>query len=301
MNAIRSILVGVDFSECSAKALRQAVRIASWTGAKVLVRNVVEPVMYDLAQPVAMANVPSPTELVEDARDMWDRFSADMPGRASLVFETIVGYPVGEMVHAAGAAGVDLVVIGAHSATDAHRHLGAIAAGIARHAPCDVLLVRQDQSGPYKSVLAAVDFSPASLEALGDAVRVAVQDGAALHVLHTYADPWSRSRRAAEMERNMPDFRQQYAASIRKRMEEFAAPLRHELAAIKAVFHAVQDGAGARGIVQFARDHPVDLAVLGSRGHSRVHDLFFGTTAERVVREAACSVLVVRPAAVKKA
>ena len=42
MNRLKSILVGVDFSECSKAALQQAARMAKWNGATLHVLHVIE-------------------------------------------------------------------------------------------------------------------------------------------------------------------------------------------------------------------------------------------------------------------
>jgi nucleotide-binding universal stress UspA family protein len=50
-------------------------------------------------------------------------------------------------------------------------------------------------------------------------------------------------------------------------------------------------------ILRAAAEHPTDLVVVGSHGRSGVARLLLGSVAERVAREAPCSVLVTRPPA----
>jgi nucleotide-binding universal stress UspA family protein len=54
-------------------------------------------------------------------------------------------------------------------------------------------------------------------------------------------------------------------------------------------------GHAAQKVVEFARKENADLIVIGHSGHSSVWGTFLGTTADKIVRHAACSVLVVRP------
>jgi nucleotide-binding universal stress UspA family protein len=54
-------------------------------------------------------------------------------------------------------------------------------------------------------------------------------------------------------------------------------------------------GHAAQQIVDYARQANADLIVLGHSGHSGVWGTFLGTTADKIVRHAPCSVLVVRP------
>jgi universal stress protein A len=46
-------------------------------------------------------------------------------------------------------------------------------------------------------------------------------------------------------------------------------------------------------ILKFAREHDVDLLVMGRHGHSTLGDFLFGSVVEKVVRRADCAVLVV--------
>jgi nucleotide-binding universal stress UspA family protein len=51
----------------------------------------------------------------------------------------------------------------------------------------------------------------------------------------------------------------------------------------------------AKRLVEYAADGGFDLLALGQSGQSAVWGRFLGTTADKVVRHAPCSVLVVRP------
>jgi len=53
-------------------------------------------------------------------------------------------------------------------------------------------------------------------------------------------------------------------------------------------------GHPAQGLVQYAKDAEIDVLFLGHSGHSRLWGTFLGTTEDKVVRHAPCSVFVVR-------
>ena len=53
-------------------------------------------------------------------------------------------------------------------------------------------------------------------------------------------------------------------------------------------------GHAAQAIARLAKEGGFDLAVIGHSGHSGVWGMFLGGTADKVVRHAPCSVLVVR-------
>jgi nucleotide-binding universal stress UspA family protein len=56
----------------------------------------------------------------------------------------------------------------------------------------------------------------------------------------------------------------------------------------------IRIGHPARGLVDYVSERGIDLLVLGHSGHSSLWGTFLGTTADKVVRHAPCSVLVVR-------
>ncbi len=60
------------------------------------------------------------------------------------------------------------------------------------------------------------------------------------------------------------------------------------------VTHTLLEGDPASEIVQYAAESKVDVIVMGTHGRSGVERLLMGSVAERVLRDAHCSVLVVK-------
>jgi nucleotide-binding universal stress UspA family protein len=58
--------------------------------------------------------------------------------------------------------------------------------------------------------------------------------------------------------------------------------------------HAIDFGTPVSTIVEYARDHQIDLIVLGSHGRTGLLRVLLGSAAEAVVRHADCPVLVVK-------
>lgn len=61
------------------------------------------------------------------------------------------------------------------------------------------------------------------------------------------------------------------------------------------VHRAIRGGSPGDVICQYAREHEVDLLILGTHGRSGLTRLLMGSVAEEVVRRAHCPVLTVRP------
>lgn len=66
MNKLNSIIVGVDFSECSQAALRQAVRMAHWNESRLHVPHCVE--YLTLSDSAWVSDVPH-EQLEQDAEE----------------------------------------------------------------------------------------------------------------------------------------------------------------------------------------------------------------------------------------
>jgi universal stress protein A len=60
------------------------------------------------------------------------------------------------------------------------------------------------------------------------------------------------------------------------------------------VSHVLLEGDPAAEVARFAADACVDVIVIGTHGRTGVDRLVMGSVAERVMREAPCSVLVVK-------
>lgn len=298
MDHLKRILVGVDFSLCAAAALQQAVRIGAWNRAEVTALHIVPMPIYGLPDGVFMPiPIPPPELLTDAAYERWENWPVARALGSKVPFEAVLGLPRMALVEQASRSSVDLLVLGAHGESDERRAIGTTAAGCVQQAKSKVLIVREGHTSRFRSVVACIDFSPTSRLALEEAIRTAAQDDAALHVLHVYSDPWKEIGRSEAIKTQMPDFDAKFKAAIDRRLHAFCEPLAHELKSLRCHVHTrCVDGHG-KGIVEFIRHEACDLVVLGTRAKWNVRDFLWGSTAERVIREAPCSVLALKPPA----
>lgn len=81
--AISSIVVGADFTPCSAVALGQAMRIAAWSGAKLHVVHVIDTtVVIEIEEALSPMQQGIRDGLVKDAERAWAEFAKCIPGAA---------------------------------------------------------------------------------------------------------------------------------------------------------------------------------------------------------------------------
>lgn len=140
---LATILVPLDFSKESEKALRYAVTFAEQFGARLILLNVVEPLPFaDLgAIPLVMEN----EAVMNVCRTKLDGVVARHSIPEAMIEKRLVrpGQAFREISEAARTLKADLIIISTHGYTGfQHALLGSTAERVVRHAPCPVLVVR---------------------------------------------------------------------------------------------------------------------------------------------------------------
>jgi nucleotide-binding universal stress UspA family protein len=139
----------------------------------------------------------------------------------------------------------------------------------------------------FRKILVANDGSDGAGKALAVAIDLASRYGAELHSI--------------SVEEHLP----RYAATVGELLEERAEADNYfrtinEKAAVQArqqgvVLHPhVMPGHEVETVVTFAKDHQMDLLVIGFMGHSKIFGRIWGSTSHNLTRLAPCSVLVVK-------
>jgi CPA2 family monovalent cation:H+ antiporter-2 len=194
-------------------------------------------------------------------------------------------------IHRLGAAiGAMLLVLGAHGCGFVRRLvMGSTASRVLRKSRHPVLLVKHPCSGPYRRVLVAIDFSPASIRALKLVRQFA--PAADLVLLHVYDVPFAGMLHVAgvddrTIERYLGDAR---ASALRRVHEEAAA------AGLSAADYAVRVELGdpARQVITAEHEAACDLVAIGKHGRHALEELLLGSVATHVLAESNGDVLVV--------
>lgn len=137
---LKKILVPVDFSDPSRKALEYAVSLAEEFKGEIILINVEAPYPILPEMPSATAQL---TELLQKeaaARlEKWRAQIKDVPSRAV----ALIGSAAKTVVEFAAREEVDMIVLGTHGRTGLpHALLGSVAERIVRLASCPTLVVR---------------------------------------------------------------------------------------------------------------------------------------------------------------
>lgn len=306
----RHILVPLDFSGFARQALTCAVPLARQYRAQIsLVHVVRSPAMS------TWGGIPGGGHylamnlhnLIDAARERLMAMAAQLlpeESRGQVIVSE--GNPAGEVVAAAKALKVDLMVLSNRGRSGLSRVLlGSTAERIVRLAHCPVFTVRRDRGAsavrgltqdkpkypkrsPWRRILVPLDFSLNSLRALTVAAPLARQTGAQLFLLNVVEpNPYPAGLEGVVLA--MPD--SEISRNARNELPRVARRFIPE--SIRASALAGR-GRAANVIVNTAEEKAVDLIVLSTHGHGGFDGLLIGSTAEQVVRQAKCPVFVVR-------
>lgn len=142
------------------------------------------------------------------------------------------------------------------------------------------------------SVLVATDFGETSDVALTYGRNLTRAFGGTLHILHV-ADNLATTAAADFYPTSLEELQAQVEDAARKRLDALLTS--DDRAQLRATPVVRASGGIAHTIVEYAKEIPADLIVVGTHGRGPVAHLFMGSVAEKVVRMAPCPVLVVRP------
>ena len=255
---VSAILCPTDFSEASRHAEAYAAALARSCGARLVPVHIEESVAETVPPNAAVAS-----------------------GRS----------PASGIVDFAEANGVDLIVMGTHGHSGIqHLILGSVTETVLRHAGVPVLSVPPRAGGvatpPFKRVMAAVDFSTASLAALRLALEFVAADGK-LELLHVVEESDEQALFVARPYdvHHHPGI---YDARVQDHLERILpASAREQVRTVARVLR----GNAEEQILKAAVEGAVDLIAMGV---GRGDDPVFGSTVNYVVRNARCPVLTVR-------
>jgi nucleotide-binding universal stress UspA family protein len=141
----KTVLIPVDFSECSRRAAEEGIAVVRGFGGKVIFLHVMDfRYIYPAAYGVEPIYVPPPTpaELEPD----WQEFLGGLPlDGVDWEKHTREGRAAPTIAEVASETGADLAAVGTHGRTGlAHALLGSVAEAALRLTPCSVLTVRPE-------------------------------------------------------------------------------------------------------------------------------------------------------------
>jgi nucleotide-binding universal stress UspA family protein len=282
------VLVATDLSEPADEALRQAATLAGIDGALAALH--VLPSLQSLSALFPQRQTPETLkvgQIIARAADAVRERVAGFAGRDAEIFVE-QGTPYAEIVRRAEAWKADIVVVGSHGQSGLERVFGGVAERVVRYAHCRVLVARKTSAHGW--VLAATDLSEPSLPTLAAALEEASRRGLKLKVVYAVdflqVEAFYLTGLGTPTTYDPADLHDPARSRLAHVMRNAG------VSAVSEVLH----GPAASAIVQEAERLGAELVVVGSHGSTGLARLLLGSVAERIVRTASCSVLVVRMA-----
>lgn len=299
---ITSILVPLDFSPASFKALDFAVPLAERFSATV---HLVHAFDFDYP-PSMLAAIPMimpESRLAQNAK----RRLKDIAKKFALSphnLHVVQGRAYRMICELARKLGTDLIITAA-SGQSALEHvlLGSTAERIVQHAPCPTLVVRLRQRSFFKTngngtaghtthlrkILVPLDFSNCSIAGLEYAIRFAESSSAELVLLNSVSVP-SFAVYGEYGDRGFPAANHCAWQTAEKEMSRLHSTLVARGINAETV---IESGVPAHQICLYAQNHEVDLIITAAHGRTGLKNFLLGSTAEQIVRHGPCPVLVV--------
>jgi nucleotide-binding universal stress UspA family protein len=289
---IRKIVVPVDFSTHSRRALDEAVVFAKAFGAELhllhcyqLLPEVLE--LYGVETPQSFEH-----DVFEAAQKRMEEWCASVRAQGVDVHPHLGSYvPSKETVALAERLDAGLIAMGTKGLSGLkHVLLGSVAERVVRLAPCPVLTVSGERAQhAIGKILVAVDFSEHAQRAFDDAIALAKTFGAQLHLLHCYQiDPVSVSPYGIVIPETLEhDIRMAALHRLSEWREKAASQGVRVQEHITAHFPSQE-------IVAISDRLGIDLVVMGTHGRTGFKHMLLGSVAERTIRNAKCPVLTVK-------
>jgi nucleotide-binding universal stress UspA family protein len=141
----------------------------------------------------------------------------------------------------------------------------------------------------WSRICCAIDFSDSSRVAMQEAAVLARRLESWLTLVHVYVAP---APAVPDTMLSPPEFFERLSREAEETLERWRAEA--EGIAGRPVRSAMPEGNASAELLRFASEGGYDLIVMATHGRTGFRRLVLGSVAERVVREANCSVLVVR-------
>jgi universal stress protein A len=142
---IKSILVPVDFSDCSRKALQYAIPLAAQHQAAITLLYVIGTASYNTGEYSEVNYAVLEAEMRTASEEKLAAFAKDeLPEQIAATTLVRSGSAGAEIIALAKSMPADLIVISTHGRSGLkHIFLGSVAEDVVRRAPCPVLVVRE--------------------------------------------------------------------------------------------------------------------------------------------------------------
>ena len=311
MAIAKNIIVGVEMPESrpwdaanlsapTRLAVRQAFDVAEATGAAIKLVCVLPPVgsgIFGSDEEAATEEEEDRASAMKVMADVEVQYLQRIKRALTVSSAATTGRPWLEILKAAGPATDNLIICGTRDKSAVSRLLfGSTGQKLLRNAPCPVWLVkpRIDDDADL-DVLAATDLSGIGQDVLEHGVALGQNLPVRLNVLHVVDDNLDRHMARAGMpEEEVVAHRQNLKQTAELELGKQLDQTDYRTVE-KGVQSHIAEGPADACILSAIDELDIDLLIMATSGRGGIPGMLFGNTAERLLPELPCSVLVIKP------
>ena len=289
------IVVPVDFSEFSDKALEYALNLAENFSAHLTLLHAIVLFQDDIDEEQRLEEYETLIKKREQRIDNQMKSNRQKVHKRGVAVDTVIlrGISAADAIlDYLNGNNADLVVMGTHGRSGlTHLLYGSVAEKVVRLSPRPVLTVhRSVQKFNLEKILVPIDFSAYSKRATDYALFLSSRFNAEIHFLHVIEQEIHPSFYASGVE-SIFDIDRTLRERVLENTKEFLAEQLSD--DIRCRFF-VSEGKAHKEIVEFSKENKIDLIVIATHGLTGLDYILLGSTTEKVVRWATCPVLTVK-------
>lgn len=284
---IKTLLLATDLTNNSDRAMERALKLAREHGADLHVIHVVEAYKDKVLQV-------SVTQDIEDLiRTYLDDYTDAKHVKISVQVLT-TGEPYAAIAEYAYTIKADLIITGLHGKTKFREFFaGTTIERLAKMSPQPILVVKDKPTGAYQSIVSAVDYAPASRNALR--MAMALSPSGVFEAVHAFtataAYPAMAYYEAADFDRTEKRQHQMMTAFINTEIDHFK---KTHNGTSKRLSHKVAQGSPHSIVIKEVKQMKADLLTLGAHSACALMPMKIGGTADDFLFNPPCDVLLVK-------
>jgi len=321
---LNKIMCAVDFSDSTRDILAYGVALCKEFNAKLYMVHIVD----DVTTSFVDSGVVIDDEMLErqhtsKAQELLKNLAEEVKIDHEIVISK--GNSADGIQQLALKKQIDMVITASHGKSGFERLLiGSVTEKLIKILPCPLLVVRTNGHDfisqdtyemKFKKILVGCDFSTDSKLAFDYGLSLAQEFQADLYLAHVVKPTEHVDLKPAdyinvlpgdylvwgtsdyhEIQKKVTEENRDKINILRSRLEKQLQLMVPEECQIWCTPHAtLLFGEPYRELIKYAREYGIDMIVLGVRGHTLLEQLMVGSTTDRVIREAPCPVLAVRP------
>lgn len=283
------ILVPIDFSELSEKALEVAQKYAKLFNGKIT--------PFHAHVPISELDEPYGLGLSTKMYDDYEQIESTLRDKLDIVAKKIVdpshlkpgiiamGNPAQAIIDAS--EDYDYIIMSTHGRTGFTRFLlGSVAEKVLRLSHIPVMVVEdKSDTGAFKKLLVTTDFSDNAATAYPYAVQLAKKTGASIDLLHVLSfDQFDDD----ESDVSIKEIREE-------RLEIVSKEYFHDVSGRVKPIVLISDDTPHEAIYKHVKKTDYDLIIMATVGRTGINYMMMGSTTANVVRHVDTAVLSINP------